>query len=109
MKSQTTTIDTEDAIRLFTDAERRRIVAALVDHPEDTVSLRDLAIEVSGGPSPRTTGPSHDTALASLKHDHLPRMDDIGVIQYDWRSETVRYHRHERVERLLEFIRTELE
>lgn len=109
MEHRSTEIEIEDAIRLVADEERRRVVATMVDHPEDTVSLGELADRVAGGPSPRGIPADRDRALASLKHNHLPRLDDTGVIEYDWRSETVRYYPHEPVERLLEFVRTELE
>lgn len=109
MQSPETNIETGDILNLFTDGERRRIVASLVAHPENVVNLEDLADEIAGGPSPNGDGPQPQRNRAALKHDHLPRLDDMGLVEYDWRSDTVRYHPDERVERLHEFIKTELE
>lgn len=110
MERQRTAIDIDDALRLFTDPDRRRIVAALVDDPDTVMSLGNLADQVAVGPSPSATGPQlADRSRAALRHNHLPRLDDTGIIEFDERSDTVRYRPDERVERLLEFIRTELE
>lgn len=110
MERQRTAIDIDDALRLFADPDRRRVVAALVDDPDTVMSLGNLADQVAVGPSPSATGPQlADRSRAALRHNHLPRLDDIGIIEFDERSDTVRYRPDERVERLLEFIRTELE
>lgn len=109
MASQTPTLETEDALRLFTNAERRQVVEELVAYPEQTVPLQVLTAQIADAPSPSTAGPTQKQALASLTHNHLPRLDELGLIEYDWRSDTVRYHPDARVERLLEFIKTDLE
>lgn len=109
MECQSTAIETEDAIRLLSDEERRTVVAALVDLPDNVVTVRELADRFDGGPSPEMSAPLHHRHLVSIKHNHLPRLDEAGLVEYDARSETVRYHPDERVERLVEFVRTELE
>lgn len=106
---QLSDIDTEDVLRLCTDEERRSVVAALVDSVENVVSLQELADEVAGGPSASASGQQLHQGKAALKHNHLPRLDETGLIEYDWRSDTVRYLPNEHVERLLEFITTELQ
>jgi hypothetical protein len=109
MACHTTDITTEAALRLFADEDRRSIIAALVDHEENVVSLQDLTHQVATEPSPGGAASVQNGSRVALKHNHLPRLDDTGVIEYDWRSDTVRYHPNERVERLLEFLRTEPE
>lgn len=110
MECHTTNIETEEVLRLVADEDRRHVIAALVDHPENVMSLGDLAGQVDVGPSPSATGPQlADRSRAALHHDHLPRLDDAGLIEFDTRSDTVRYYPDDRVERLVEFVRTDLE
>lgn len=109
MESQRTSIKTETVLEVFADDERRQVVEYLVDHPENTVSLDFLADQVTSEPSASTSSAYQTNGLALLKHKHLPRLEEVGLIDYDWKSETVRYHPNYQVERLLEFIRSELE
>lgn len=109
MEYRTADVEIDDMLRLFANEERRRLVETLVDHPEQVVHLQDLADSISSGPSPSGSPPRGNRSTVALKHDHLPRLDDIGIVEYDWRTDTVRYHPDDRVERLLEFVRSELE
>lgn len=102
-------LNTEDVLRLCTAEERRSVIAALVDHPKTIVPLQELADAVVGGPSASASEQQLHRVKAALKHNHLSQLDEMGLIEYDWRSDTVRYHPNERVERLLDFITTELQ
>lgn len=46
--------------------------------------------------------PSSDSVALELHHDHLPRLEDVGVIEYDRRQGTVRYHGRPSVEEWLD-------
>ncbi|WP_232342811.1 DUF7344 domain-containing protein [Halosimplex litoreum] len=65
--------------------ERRRVVLeALVDR-EEPVALADLAEWVAARETDAAT-PGEDATervAVSLHHVHLPRMDDLGVLDYD--------------------------
>jgi len=40
-----------------------------------------------------------------LRHSHLPKLEDAGLVEYDSRSETVRYWSQPSLEELLEHVR----
>lgn len=44
-----------------------------------------------------------------LRHFHLPKLDEAGVIDYEARDGTVRYYSTPRLEKLVAFINFELE
>jgi hypothetical protein len=50
-----------------------------------------------------------DRTLIALQHRTLPRLDGAGVIDFDRRTDTVRYHGNELVEELLDFVADENE
>ena len=45
--------------------------------------------------------------VTALHQQHLPRMDDTGILDYDPRSETVRYYGHPFLEELLDYTAAE--
>lgn len=64
---------------------------------EDTASLDTLVSHIDG------RVPSTDPTMlqTDLHHQHLPRLDARGWIEYDTRNKDVRYWGHERAEPLL--------
>lgn len=102
-------ISVETALDLVADDERRRVLAGLLDHPDDVVSVQELADQMPVLSPGGAVATETDRSRAKLKHQILPRLDDANVVEYDWRSETVRYHPNDRLERLFEVVRTDLE
>jgi hypothetical protein len=49
-------------------------------------------------------GRSHDEFATELVETHLPRLDAAGVVDYDDRSDTVRYWGQPTVEKWLEHV-----
>ncbi|UTF52000.1 hypothetical protein NGM29_09270 [Natronosalvus rutilus] len=52
---------------------------------------------------------SSERLLLDLYHNHLPKLEEAGLVEYDDRTETVRYHPNDHVEKLHQFVTTELE
>lgn len=50
-----------------------------------------------------------ESLRVELHHHHLPKLENAGLIEYDDRTETVRYYPNERIEKLHQFVTTELE
>jgi len=74
-------------------AERRRAVLAVLDERGAPVALDDLTEAVAARESDETRGEARGRLAISLHHVHLPRMADLGVLDYDAganRVETVR-------------------
>ncbi|WP_436907912.1 DUF7344 domain-containing protein [Halosimplex marinum] len=93
--SQTTSRTTDDGravVELGADeryellaAERRRAVLAVLDERGAPTPLDELAEAVAARERERAGGSAdgHDRLAVSLHHVHLPRMADLGVLDYD--------------------------
>lgn len=79
-----------DRYRLLA-ADRRRTVLEVLGERTTPVDLQDLARAVAArenGGKRADQGAVQRVALA-LHHDHLPRMSDLGVVDYDPRTNRV--------------------
>ncbi|MFB6178410.1 MAG: hypothetical protein ABEI77_01645 [Halorientalis sp.] len=65
--------------------QRRRLVRVLstVDGP---VTVHKLAYEIA---ITIDQPPGHEQLTTTLHHNHLPRLDDLGIVSYDPKSNTV--------------------
>lgn len=89
------------AFSLLADRRRRYVLYHLIETDPDTVpfeEIRDrvLAWERSDGIE---AGP--DRLSVSLRHQHLPKLDDVGLIDWDPDADRVAYHGQPLVERWL--------
>ncbi|WP_114579390.1 hypothetical protein [Saliphagus sp. LR7] len=106
-------------LEVVTDQRRRTVLNHLRTTDDDVVHLDELVNRLPHTETPAKTSPqppshrqgpsAHDQLRLELHHAHLPKLDDVGIVEYDPRSETVRYHPTPRLEKLLAFIETELE
>lgn len=110
MSQHTRAISTDAVLQVATHERRRRILQYLGEHDGDTVStddlaewLRNTATESSGG-----SRLDREQLVIELHHVHLPKLDEVGVIEYDVETGTVRPRLQPRVETFVEFVRTEL-
>jgi hypothetical protein len=72
---------------------RRRLLAHMNGSGRDVFEVDELAemlAEESGGGSEGPTN-RRERARVELHHKHLPKMEDAGVLEYDARTEQVRY------------------
>lgn len=80
---------------LLADARRRRVLGLLWTH--NVVSLGDAAEEIAVGErgGPITEIPREEVldVYLSLYHDHVPRLTDAGVVEYDQESDTLAIER----------------
>lgn len=81
------------------DRQRRAVVSYLRDASEDSVSVATLA---DGVETPDGSGP--DDVEIRLHHDTLPRLDEVGILEFDVRSGTVVYRGDEDLEALLDAV-----
>lgn len=79
-----------EAIAELFENPRRRRVASIVAERGRPVRLEELAGELSTGErSPSTSVEDDETVRVSLHHVDLPRLDDVGLIDYDRTDRTV--------------------
>ncbi|WP_254762898.1 DUF7344 domain-containing protein [Natrinema marinum] len=81
---------------MLADHRRRAVLAYFRNSPDDIASVRDLANELEGD--------DHREDRVALRHSVLPRLSDANVIEYDERSETIRYQGHASLECLADLI-----
>ncbi|MFB6171118.1 MAG: hypothetical protein ABEJ23_01195 [Haloarculaceae archaeon] len=88
-----------DRLDLLASDRRRAVLDYLRDRAGATVRTETLVDHLA------STGHGQRQSLAvALRHVHLPKFASAGVVEYDQRRGTVRYRRHERLERLLAFV-----
>lgn len=97
------------AFEVLADRRRRAVVAHFLEADAQTATVPELAERCRRylGESPDAL--SVDREAIHLHHYHLPKLEDADVVEYDTRSETVRYHGDALVESLFGQVRTEEE
>lgn len=84
-------------IAALSDHYRRTIVAYMANSEQDRFSLDELAWELDDelddhddNPPDRSPG-IEKYAHVALHHRHLPKLDDVGLIEYDAEARLVEY------------------
>lgn len=85
----------DELLTILADQYRRDVLSYFRDTSTVDASVDDLVSEV------REQGHGTEEQVAiRLSHVTLPRLAEAGVIEYDTRSETVKYHGHPELEAL---------
>lgn len=94
-------------LELLTHHHRREVLRFLIDDPNHTASIDELTSHLLDCEAERTSErPAHNEIETQLHHTHLPKLTDTGIVEYDARSQELRYWRHERLESLLEDVQS---
>lgn len=81
---------------LLANRRRRYVLYYLADEDEETVvRVEEVAAQIASWEREWNATASEDAAARrtvriDLHHNHLPRLDDAGLIEYDARTETIR-------------------
>ncbi|WP_126664675.1 DUF7344 domain-containing protein [Haloterrigena salifodinae] len=89
--------DLDGLFAALADARRRTILTVLANqyHPITAETLaRDVAAREGGTAEREVSQERVDKVRLSLRHVHLPLLNDAGLIGYDGESETVSYEGH---------------
>ncbi|WP_348607199.1 DUF7344 domain-containing protein [Halobaculum rarum] len=76
-------ITTDTALRLLSDRQRREVLRRLTG-ADEPVTVESLTASLA------TTATGADTVRLQLVHNHLPKLHDAEVIDYDPEDRTVR-------------------
>lgn len=71
----------DDTLELLASPHRRRILGYLLDEPEPPATLYDLAAKLAAAEDWEI-----ELLRSQLSHNHLPRLADAGIIEYDPQS-----------------------
>lgn len=89
----------DELLSILGDYQRRALLECLWQQPDSTASVQDVAAyllpKVEQNEDDATT---HRDVQVELQHHHLPKLVDAGILEYDRRSQSIRYHKNERLE-----------
>lgn len=88
----------DELLTILSDPQCRSVLSYFRAEPASVASVEEIAAESS------EEGLDDEQALTRLIHSTLPRLGERGVIDFDARSNTVRYLGHADLEALLESI-----
>lgn len=104
MENTTTNTKTDRVdtlLRILADSERRRIITALRATPSERVPLEELTQRVCD------SGRDLESTRIRLHHNHLPELEQAGIITCDTHMNTIEYHGDHALESLLDTLQTE--
>ena len=100
--SQTDTEQRYELLAALTDQHCRFVARSFRDASEDDASVEDLSTAFA-----RENAGDEDQAALHLHHTALPKLSDLGVVDYDARRKTARYHGHSDLEDVLDSMDSE--
>lgn len=98
-------LSTDALLDILANSRRRYLIEYLRDQPDEAGSFeaatKHIVTEVG-----REMGkqPNHDDIQVDLQHHHMPKLADAGIVDYDIRSQVMRYHGNAALEDLLERV-----
>jgi hypothetical protein len=89
----------DELLELLCHRHRRQILRFLDNRPTNTATVDELVSHVDS--------PSGESSLSTrMHHVHLPKLADSGLIEWDSRSETVRYYPEPLCQDMLQTLRS---
>jgi len=99
------TLTVDRILSLLSAQYRRDLLAFLVDTPELTATVSECVEYVLEQEQARGNDRASETDVASaLHHNHLPRLQTTGILEYDSRTGQIRYRSHPHIESWLRHI-----
>lgn len=91
-------------------ADRRTILATLIEASDNVASIDELVNQLVERKAEETGElPSPDHVEMQIHHIHLPKLAEIGLVEYDVRNEELRYWPDEHLEAWLQRAQEGLE
>lgn len=86
-------------LKLLSDSYRRDLMYEMANSEEEVFSYEELTQDLTDESYEEEFG--EEVLEVQIVHKHLPQMEEIGFVEHDKRSETVRYIGDEETEELL--------
>ncbi|NEU57626.1 hypothetical protein [Halorussus sp. MSC15.2] len=97
-------IDIDGLFEVLADRHRRRVLEYLGGTDDGVAAFSELVEHVAESDGDSTD--DHGRVEVDLHHNHLPKLDDENLVEYDSRSKTVRYRAGPAVGEWVEFARS---
>lgn len=105
---QDVSLSVDALLSLLAHHHRRALLEFLVEAPNNTAALDDCVGYLIQQEEARVDErPAYDEVEAVLHHVHLPKLGNAGILEYDARSQQLRYWGHEQLEAWLARIQEE--
>lgn len=105
MNLAATALSVDAILSLLADHQRRDLLRHLIESPEQTATLEECVQHILQREEERTGQcPGHEQVETALHHIHLPKLEQTNILEYDSRSQVLRYRGHERLEAWLDRI-----
>lgn len=94
-----------EAFRVLSHPQRRKILRYLMNRPHETVAVNDLVDCVVGAEV--AIGSRHrnrERVRAGVQHNHLPKLTEAGLVASEADTNQVRYQGEARLEALLQCV-----
>lgn len=97
--------EVSDILETMSNYMRRNILRYLIMNDGDVFSTEEIANHINASFFGRKTQfESRKEIIVSLHHNHLPRLKELGILEYKPESKEVRYWGHDLVEGMLEVV-----
>ncbi|MDS0279980.1 hypothetical protein NDI85_19535 [Halomicroarcula sp. S1AR25-4] len=106
MNQQSHSPTVEEALQAVQTGRRRQALRYLAGNGDGPVEVATLADALRNSADSTTVPPSREKERleVTLHHVDLPKLDEMGLLEYDRQHRTVSYHGIDSVEELLTFI-----
>ena len=99
------TLSVDGIFDLLASNQRREILRHLSASADSTATVDELVTLLLDHETQRTgAGPGRVQIEMTFHHVHLPKLTDADVVEYDARSQELRYWSDDRLEDLLEYV-----
>lgn len=97
--------EVSDILETVSDYIRRNILRYLIVNEGNVFSTEEIANHINASFFGREAQfESREEIVTSLHHNHLPRLKELGILEYKPESKEVRYWGHDLVEGVLEAV-----
>ena len=106
MNEPTPSVSADRALSVIADSRRRNVLKYLAENGDAAIPIDELVAGIEDG-RPLSGGDNREMdnqIVIELHHTHLPKLDEVGLIDYEKGAGTVRYRPQDDIEELIDFV-----